>query len=78
MMTNFGRLLWVPADFRKSSQSHKSTETVSSNVHSAAKVIGGNQEYFTSACFCATLFRYVCACVNVSNMTWGTRPLLDR
>ncbi|GFG39198.1 hypothetical protein Cfor_04157 [Coptotermes formosanus] len=37
MMTNLGRLLRVPADFRKSSQSHKSTSTVNSIFTSAAK-----------------------------------------
>jgi len=39
MMTNFGRLLRVPPDFKKSSQSHKSTATASSNFLTTTKVI---------------------------------------
>lgn len=48
MMTNFGRLLHVPADFRKkASQSPKSAASVNSNFTSSTKVI--SETYFAYA-----------------------------
>jgi hypothetical protein len=57
MMTNFGRLLQVPAEFqKKSSQRNKSVASINSNFPSATKV---TKEAYFFVCFGDVLLQYV-------------------
>lgn len=66
MMTNLGRLLQVPVDFRKkSSQSHKSVASVNSNFPSVTKVTGGTLSYsFFHVCVRVFMWANVYSCCN--------------